>query len=124
MSAQPAFDFSTDVNSRRSGGRTREGLPWSGRTAISQHRSAQAAQAASATRVTKTSQYLDLLKAAGVRGLSDHETVAIAGWPLSSVTSIRGAAMDAGLVVAGERAAVSPYGKNITSWIHRAFVVA
>jgi hypothetical protein len=102
------------------GGRTREGLPWSGRTAISKHRSAQAAQAAAQTRVFKSLRYLDLLTEAGARGLSDHETHAATGWPISSVCSIRGGLMEAGLVVPGERVGVSPYGRAVTTWVKRA----
>lgn len=94
-------------------------LPFSGSTPISRHRSAQAAQAASSTRVTKTLRYLDLLAEAGENGLSDHETVALTGWPLSSVCSIRNGAAKAGLVVAGHRVGVSPYSQKVTCWIRR-----
>ena len=95
-------------------------LPFSGSTPISRHRSAQAAQAASATRVTKTLQYLDLLAAAGSPGLSDHEAVAATGWPLSTVCSVRNGGVRAGLVVAGARVAMSPYGLKVTTWVRLA----
>lgn len=98
-------------------------LPFSGSFPISRQRSAQAAQAASETRVTKTLTYLNLLSEAGERGLSDHETVGVTGWPMSSVTSIRNGAVKAGLVVPGERVAVSPYGQKVTTWVRRERVV-
>ena len=95
-------------------------LPFAGATPISRHRSAQAAQAASRTRVTKTLRYLDLLLEAGEDGLSDHETVRLTGWPLSSVNSIRNGATCAALVVPSSRAGVSPYGLKVTCWRRRA----
>ena len=94
-------------------------LPFSGSVPISRHRSAQAAQAASITRVTKTLRYLDLLAHAGEDGFSDHETVRMTGWPLSSVCSIRNGAARAGLVVPGARVGVSPYGVKVTCWRRR-----
>ena len=94
-------------------------LPFSGATPISRHRSAQAAQAASSTRVTKTLRYLDLLSKAGENGLSDHETVAATGWPLSSVCSIRNGAKRAGLVVPGARVGISPYHQKVVCWVRR-----
>jgi len=103
----------------RSGGRTREGLPWSGRTPISRHRSAQAAQAASATRVTKSLRYLQLLDEAGQAGLSDHQAHALTGWPMSTVCSVRNGTVRAGLVVAGDRVALSPFGLKLTTWVRR-----
>ena len=94
-------------------------LPFSGSYPISRHRSAQAAMAASERRVTKTLQYLELLSTAGEDGLSDHETVGLTGWPLSSVCSIRNGAAKAGLVVPGERVGLSPYRQKVTCWRRR-----
>ncbi len=94
-------------------------LPFSGATPISRHRSAEAAQAASSTRVTKTRRYLEWLEQAGEAGLSDHETVRLTGWPLSSVCSIRNGAVRAGLVVPASRVGVSPYGLQVTCWRRR-----
>ena len=94
-------------------------LPFSGVTPISRHRSVQAAQAASTGRVTKTLQYLELLERAGENGVSDHETVRLTGWPLSSVNSIRNGAVRAGLVVPAARVAVSQYGLKVTCWTRR-----
>ena len=93
-------------------------LPFSGSTPISRHRSAQAAQAASSTRVTKSLRYLELLAAAGENGLSDHETHAATGWPLSSVNSIRNGCGP--MVVPAERVGLSPYGIKVTCWRRRA----
>lgn len=90
-------------------------LPFSGRTQMSRHRSAQAAQAAAQTRVTKSLRYLRMLSEASERGLSDHETAALNGWPLSSVNSIRNGC--GGLVVPGTREALSPFGKKVTTWV-------
>ncbi len=91
-------------------------LPFAGVTPISRHRSAQAAQAASRGRVTKTRHYVALLAEAGEAGLSDHETVRLTGWPLSSVCSIRNGAVRAGLVAPSARVGVSPYGLQVTCW--------
>ncbi len=116
---QGGFDFSRDVNERpRAGGRTRTGLPWSGRTAISRHRSAQAAQQASATRVTKTMQYIALIEKYGRVGISDHQASKAMGWPLSSVNSIRNGC--AGLVEANpDQFGVSPWKRPVTLWRKR-----
>lgn len=94
-------------------------LPFSGVTPISRHRSVQAAQAASSGRVTKTLRYLELLAHAGQDGLSDHETVRLTGWPLSSVNSIRNGATCAALVVPSSRVGISPYGLKLTCWRRR-----
>lgn len=92
-------------------------LPFSGSTPISRHRSAQAAQAAAQTRVTKSLRYLDILQEAGERGLSDHEVAHMTGWPLSSVNSIRNGAGP--LVVPTARVGVSPWGREVTCWRRR-----
>lgn len=92
-------------------------LPFSGRTPISRHRSAEAAQQASATRATKTLRYLQLLKEAGEDGLSDHEAAKATGWALSSINSIRNGCGI--LAVPGERVAVSPWGRKTTTWKRR-----
>lgn len=91
-------------------------LPWSGATAISRHRSAEAAQVAARTRATKTAAYLRLLEQAGSHGLSDHEAARMTGWPLSSLCSIRNGCCRAGLVQPGSRVAISPYGVKVTVW--------
>lgn len=94
------------------------GLPFSGRTPISCHRSAQAAQAAAATRVTKTLRYLDLLKHAGTRGITDHEAASAMALPLSSINSIRNGC--GGLVEPRtDEHGLSPYGRKVTLWKHR-----
>lgn len=110
---QQGFDWSRDAS-----------LPYSGRTSISRHHSAKAAQAAAETRVTKTLQYLELLKHAGDHGLTDHEAAAAMGvalrvkqFPLSSVCSIRNGAGP--LVVPSPEPGVSPFGKSVTRWRHR-----
>lgn len=94
---------------------TQPSLPFSGRTPISRHRSAQAGMAVAAGRVTKSLRYLALLREAGPRGLSDHETHKMTGWPMSSVTSIRNGC--GGLVVPGERVGLSPFGHKVTTWV-------
>ena len=94
-------------------------LPFSGATPMSRHRSWQAAQEAAKTRVGKSLRYLELLAEAGPRGLSDHETAAATGWPLSSVCSIRNGVIKAGLVEAGDRVSVSPWGREVTTWRRR-----
>ncbi len=93
------------------------GLPFSGSTPISRHHSALAAKDASAGRVTKTLRFLDLLKHAGARGLTDHEAAAAMGCPLSSINSIRNGAGP--LVVPADEHGLSPYGKKVTKWRHR-----
>jgi len=95
------------------------GLPFSGLTPIARHHSAMAARAARESRMTKSLQYLQLLTEAGPGGLTDHETATAAGWPLSSVCSIRNGVVKAGLVVPAERHGVSPYGKSVTRWRRR-----
>ena len=94
-------------------------LPVSGNTPLSRHRSSQAAQCAAQTRVSKTLRYLQLLSEAGEAGLSDHETVRLTGWPLSSVCSIRNGAVKAGLVTTGDRVGISLYGLKVTCWRRR-----
>ena len=92
-------------------------LPFSGSTPISRHRSAQAAQAASSTRVTKSMTYLQLLSEAGENGLSDHEAAKATGWPLSSINSIRNGCGP--MVVPGARVGISTYGKQVVCWRRR-----
>lgn len=93
-------------------------LPFSGTTRISRHHSAEAGRAAAEGRGAKTLQYLALLAQAGETGLSDHETQAMTGWPMSSVTSIRNGCGQ--LVVPGARVGLSPYGREVTTWIRHA----
>lgn len=92
-------------------------LPFSGISPIARHHSYEAAKAAAETRVTKSLRYLDLLNKAGERGLSDHETAKMTGWPMSSVTSIRNGCGP--LVEPGARVDVSPYGRSVTCWKRR-----
>lgn len=94
-------------------------LPFSGAFPISRQRSAQAAQVASDTRVTKTMAYLQLLADAGDHGLSDHETAGLTGWRLSTVCSVRNGVVRAGLVGPGDRVGISPYGLKLTTWKRR-----
>jgi hypothetical protein len=93
-------------------------LPFSGRSPIARHHSAQAAEAAAPGRATKTLQYLRLLAEAGERGLTDHETVKATGWPLSSVCSIRNGCGE--LVIPSQEPGISPYGRAVTRWRRRA----
>ena len=79
---------------------TQQGLPFAKRSQTSY----RAAVAEAARRAEKTRRYLQALVAAGARGLTDVETIgavadAIAGLQVSSVCSIRNAAMDCGLVI-------------------------
>lgn len=92
-------------------------LPFSGATPISRHRSAQAAQEAARTRVTKSLRYLEMLQQAGAYGLSDHEAAQMAGWALSSVNSIRNGC--GGLIEPAERVGISPWNKRVTCWRKR-----
>jgi hypothetical protein len=89
-------------------------LPFSGRTQISRHHSAMAAQDATTTRGAKTLVYMTLLKIAGEDGITDHEAARMTGWPLSSINSIRNGAGD--LVEPAEVHGLSPYGKKVTKW--------
>lgn len=93
------------------------GLPFSGRSPISRHHSALAAQQASAGRVTKTLRYLEILQHAGARGLTDHEAAAAMGVPLSSICSIRNGSGP--LVEPSDEHGLSPFGKRVTRWRHR-----
>lgn len=92
-------------------------LPFSGISPIARHHSYEAAKDASETRVTKSLRYLELLKEAGEKGLSDHETAKATGWPLSSVTSIRSGVRC--MVTTADRVDISPYGKKTTCWKRR-----
>ena len=92
-------------------------LPFSGVTPLSRHRSAQAAQHAVRTRATKTLAYLQMLAVAGQDGLSDHQAAQMTGYPLSSICSIRNGC--GGLVEAGARVGISPWGRKVTCWMRR-----
>lgn len=91
-------------------------LPFDGVEPIARHHSYLAARDAAVTRASKTARYLELLEAAGSRGLTDHEMVRATGWPLSSVNSIRNGC---GPLVRARTDArgVSPYGKPVTLWV-------
>lgn len=96
-------------------------LPFSGSVPIARHHSYLAAKSASATRVTKSLQYLDALQEAGEMGLTDHQIAALFGWPMGTVCSVRNGCIEAGLVVARTDAhSTSPYGKKNTIWRRRA----
>lgn len=82
--------------------------------AIATHHSAQAAQAATPGRATKSAQYLELLAKAGDAGLTDWEVVQAMAIPLSSVCSIRNGVRV--FVWPAERVALSPFNRNVTAW--------
>lgn len=82
--------------------------------ATGSHESHQAAVRASSSRETKTREYLRYL---GRRGpATDHEARAALGYPLSSICSIRGGAMQCGLVEKGSYAKQSPYDRPCRVW--------
>lgn len=81
---------------------------------ISAHHSAMAAEQAVSARARKSAAYLELVEHAGVAGLTDHETVAATGWPMSSVCSIRNGVRE--LLWPADREAISPYGRSVTCW--------
>ncbi len=83
---------------------TQTGLPF----ASGSHESHQAAVRAASTRATKTSAYLRLLYRSGP--LTDAEVAGITHWPRSSVCSIRGGVMTAGLVEKTGITRASEYG--------------
>jgi len=92
---------------------TDQRLPFSGRTLLSRHNSYKAAVAAQAGRGAKTRAYLDFIRRAG--HVTDWGAAECLGWPLSSITSIRNALLDAGLVEAvGSQ--VGRYGRVVTVW--------
>lgn len=74
---------------------TQQGLPFAKRSQTSY----RAAVAEAARRAEKTRRYLQALVTAGARGLTDVEASQMTGLQVSSVCSIRNAAMDCGLVV-------------------------
>jgi hypothetical protein len=91
-------------------------LPFSGATPTSRHHSAKAAEAASETRLTKTTALLCLLRTAA-RGLTDHDIVRLTGWPMSTVCSVRNGLLRARLIEARtDDHGLSPYGRTVTLW--------
>jgi hypothetical protein len=100
-----------------SSGYTQDGLPFSGRSPLSRHHSAQAATDAARTRGRRSREYLDLLARVGSQGISDHDASRALGVPLSSINSIRNGLGDV-IEVAGSTE--SPYGaRKITTWRKR-----
>lgn len=86
------------------------GLPF----AAGSHESWTAAEKAATTRGQKTVLYLRFLARYGPR--TDHEAAAYHRWPLSSLCSIRGNLMHAGLVERSDQTRPSPYGLACRRW--------
>lgn len=92
-------------------------LPFSGRTPISRHHSAQAAHQAAEKRGRKTLEYLELLAKVGEAGVTDHDAARMLGVPLSSINSIRNGCGE--LVAPSDREGLSPYKRKVTCWKRR-----
>lgn len=94
---------------------TQQGLPFAPRS----HTSYRAAVAEASRRAEKTARYLQALAAAGERGLTDVEAAHMTGLQVSSVCSIRNAAMHCGLVVRLGTRVNAQTGHQNTVYAHR-----